>query len=71
MSLYFITGSPGTGKSEVCRQLNARGYEAYDTDSAGFAQWKNLETGYIHPKSIVTTADRTPDFMKVHEEQSR
>ncbi len=66
MALIFISGTAGTGKSTICRVLKGRGYEAYDVDSEGFAHWHNLKTGYIHPKSSVKAADRTPEFLKVH-----
>ena len=33
MPAYFITGSPGAGKSTTLRALADRGYAAYDTDS--------------------------------------
>ena len=67
MSLFSIGGGAGTGKTTVCDILKARGYDAYDIDSAGFARWKNTETGYIHPKSSVKAEDRTPDFLKLHD----
>lgn len=66
MPLFLITGSAGTGKSSVCRELKRRGIAAYDTDEDGFAKWQNLETGYIHPKSSVKAAQRTPEFLKMH-----
>lgn len=66
MSLIFITGIAGSGKSEVVKELKRRGYEAYDTDDDGFAKWQDHETGYIHPKSSVKKADRTEAFLKIH-----
>jgi dephospho-CoA kinase len=35
MPLIYITGPTGSGKSTICSELNAKGYETYDTDSAG------------------------------------
>ncbi len=32
MSLYFITGSAGAGKTTIQKELSSRGYAAYDTD---------------------------------------
>lgn len=69
MSLFFVVGSPGAGKSSVCLKLKASGYEAYDTDGDGFARWQNLDTGYVYPKSSVKSADRTPEFLKNHQWQ--
>lgn len=33
MGKYFITGRPGSGKSTVIRELQNRGFTAYDTDA--------------------------------------
>lgn len=66
MPLFLITGSAGTGKSEVCRVLKERGYEAYDTDDDGLARWQHNETGYIHPKSSVKAHQRTVAFIAAH-----
>jgi dephospho-CoA kinase len=66
MSLFFVTGSAGTGKSTLCKVLKERGYTAYDTDIDRLARWTNLETGYVHPKSSVKAADRTPEFLQAH-----
>lgn len=69
MSLFFIVGSPSAGKTSVCLALREMGYEAYDTDGDGFARWQNLHTGYVHPKSSVKSADRTPEFLEHHKWQ--
>jgi len=45
MSLIYITGISGSGKSTVCEELKRRGYEAYDADGEGFNGWCNKETG--------------------------
>jgi dephospho-CoA kinase len=66
MSLFFITGIAGSGKSEVQKELRSRGYEAYDTDEDGLAKWHNKVTGYIHPKSSIKKEARTEDFLKNH-----
>src|SRR5215469_13962112 len=66
MSLIFITGISGSGKSSVWHELKARGYEAYDVDEDAMARWQNNETGYIHPKSSVKAHQRTPEFLAVH-----
>ena len=50
----------------MCRVLKARGYEAYDTDDDGLAKWQHIHTGYVHPKSSVKAAQRTPEFLENH-----
>ena len=67
MSLFLISGTAGTGKSQVCRVLKAKGYEAYDTDDDGLARWQHKQTGYIHPKSSVKAHQRTPEFITEHD----
>ncbi|TAH34709.1 hypothetical protein EYC59_02935 [Candidatus Saccharibacteria bacterium] len=50
MGKYFITGRPGSGKSTVMRELQQRGFTAYDTDSIeGVTALQNKETGLIVP----------------------
>lgn len=66
MSLIFVTGISGSGKSTVWRELKHRGYEAYDVDEDGLAKWQHNETGYIHPKSSVKPHQRTPEFLVAH-----
>lgn len=41
---YLITGVAGTGKSTVARELQKRGYAAYDAD-AGFSYYVEKTTG--------------------------
>jgi dephospho-CoA kinase len=66
MALFLISGTAGTGKSQVCRALQEKGYEAYDTDDDGLARWQHNETRYIHPKSSVKPEMRTADFIASH-----
>ena len=66
MPLFLVSGSAGTGKSQVCRVLKERGYEAFDTDDDGLARWQHKQTGYIHPKSSVKPHQRTPQFLAAH-----
>lgn len=66
MSLFLITGNAGTGKTTTGDALIAKGYESHDIDNDGYAKWQHTETGFIHPKSSVKSADRTPDFLAVH-----
>lgn len=68
MPLYYIAGISGAGKSTVLSELSQQGYEAYDVDVAGpvTAKWHNDITGYVHPKSSVKAAARTPEFIATH-----
>ena len=47
MSLVWVTGNSGTGKSTVCGMLRARGYVALDADEDGFCCWTNRDTGEV------------------------
>lgn len=47
MSLIYITGISGSGKSTICKELKRRGYEAHDADGEGFNKWCDKETGKI------------------------
>jgi dephospho-CoA kinase len=44
MSLIYITGPSGVGKSTVRNELIKRGYEAHDTDEDGFSAWYDNQT---------------------------
>jgi adenylate kinase family enzyme len=67
MALFFVTGSSGSGKSHLTKELRGRGYDAYDTDDDALARWQHKQTGYIHPKSSVKAEMRTPEFLAVHD----
>jgi shikimate kinase len=49
VSLVFVTGISGAGKSTVCVALQERGYEAHDMDLEGNAAWIHRETGRRWP----------------------
>jgi predicted ATPase len=49
VSLVFVIGISGAGKSTVCVALQARGYEAHDMDLEGNAAWIHRETGRRWP----------------------
>ncbi|HSX15536.1 MAG TPA: AAA family ATPase [Candidatus Saccharimonadales bacterium] len=68
MALYYVFGISGSGKSTVLAELRKRGFEAYDVDEAGpaTAKWHNDTTGFVHPKSSVKVANRTPEFLAQH-----
>lgn len=61
MSLIFVTGISGAGKSTVREELTRRGFQAYDTDEDQIAQWQNRLTGEVTP--LVTDQHRTPEFI--------
>lgn len=45
MSLFYVTGLPGTGKSAVLDELRARGYYGRGVDEDGYADWISQATG--------------------------
>ena len=57
MSLIYITGPTGAGKTAVRNELRKQGYEAFDTDE-GFNGHLNLETGeedqYPDPEHVTS-----------------
>ncbi len=66
MPLVYITGNSGTGKSTVRKELQKRGYEAYDTDDEGITTWRHKTTG----EQVERPEDensRTADWYDQHE----
>lgn len=47
MPLIYITGTPGSGKSTVLRELQNRGYKAYGTDEHDYSRWVNRKTNEV------------------------
>ncbi|MEU6775140.1 hypothetical protein [Streptomyces sp. NPDC046759] len=47
MTLVWVTGNSGAGKSTVCGMLRARGYVALDADEDGFSRWIERVTGEV------------------------
>ena len=65
MTLIFVTGISGAGKSTVRAELARRGFAAFDTDEDEIAQWRHKETGCITP--LLAEAHRTPEFLAANE----
>lgn len=68
--LIYVTGTPGSGKSAVCEELNRRGYTAYDTDKDAIAFFYNNETGGAIT-GHVTAEERTPAWRARHTWKAR
>jgi dephospho-CoA kinase len=47
MSLIYITGLSGSGKSTVCREIKKMGFEAHDADGEGINNWYKTSSGKI------------------------
>ena len=61
MSLIFVTGIAGAGKSTVRRELLTARPSPYDTDEDEIAQWRDRATGEITP--LLAEEHRTPEFL--------
>lgn len=62
MSLIYITGISGSGKSEVLKELRARGYEAYGTDEDGISAFYDNKTGKLLANPPIEAEARTPEW---------
>jgi ribose 1,5-bisphosphokinase PhnN len=47
VTVVWVTGNSGTGKSTVCGVLRARGHVALDADEDGFCRWIDRATGEV------------------------
>jgi shikimate kinase len=47
VTVAWVTGNSGTGKSTVCEELRARGYVALDADEDGFCRWIDRAEGGV------------------------
>jgi hypothetical protein len=47
VTLVWVTGNSGTGKSTVCGALRERGYGALDADEDGFSRWIDRAEGEV------------------------
>jgi adenylate kinase family enzyme len=58
MNKYLITGVSGTGKTTIAKELQVRGYSAYDMDSVpGLGAWIERTTGKPRAKDFSSAAD--------------
>lgn len=65
MALIYVTGSPGTGKTTIQKELLKHGYTAHDIDQPRFGGPVNLITG---EKAIIPPVEnRKPEWFKQHE----
>lgn len=65
MSLIYITGVPGVGKSTLQKELVRQGFEAYDIDQPRFGGPTNLVTG--EPAKMPSLEERTAEWFQHHE----
>ncbi len=62
MSLIFVTGISGSGKSEVLKELKSRGIEAYGTDEDAVAGFYDRTTDKLLTDRPVKAETRTPEW---------
>jgi len=65
MSLIYITGIPGTGKSSVREELLRRGYKAYGGAEDNIAAFYNNDTGQ-RLEGWIEAKDRTSEWKAKH-----
>jgi broad-specificity NMP kinase len=65
MSLIYVTGAPGAGKTTLQNELKRRGYDARDLDNPAFGGPHNKQSG---ERVTIPPADqRTPAWFEAHE----
>ena len=65
MALYYVTGTPGVGKSTIQSELSKRRYEAYDLDAPEFGGPFNKATNL--PAVMPPINERTAEWFEAHE----
>jgi len=65
MSLIYITGIPGSGKTTIRNELRSRGFTAYGTDEDDLAHFYNIATNEPITQHV-TARDRTPEWRLKH-----
>jgi shikimate kinase len=66
MPLVLITGTSTSGKSSIAKELDKRGYEAYDTEHDGISAWYNKKTGK-KAAEFGEMPERSPEWLSDHE----
>lgn len=65
MSLIYVTGAPGAGKTTLQKELSLRGYDTRDIDNSGLGGPYNKTSG---EQVIIPPADqRSPEWFEAHE----
>ena len=65
MSLIYVTGAPGAGKTTLQKELSARGCDTRDIDNSGLGGPYNKST---NKQVIIPPADqRSPEWFEAHE----
>lgn len=65
MSLIYVTGAPGVGKTTLQKELENKGYETRDIDDSNLGGPHNKSSG---ERVIIPPADqRTPEWFDAHE----
>ena len=65
MSLIYVTGAPGAGKTTLQKEFDSRGYETRDIDNSNLGGPHNKSTG--DRVTIPPVDQRTPEWFEVHE----
>lgn len=65
MSLIYITGAPGVGKTTLQKEFERRGYETRDIDNSSLGGPHNKSTG--ERVTIPPVNERTPGWFEAHE----
>lgn len=65
MALCYVTGTPGTTKSTIQKELQNRGYKALAIDQCRFGGPVNLKTG--ESTTVPPIEERGPDWFEQHE----
>lgn len=63
MTFIYITGSPGSGKTTIQKELTRRGHLAYDLDDYGGPHNKSTDKPAVMPPA----GERSPEWFELHE----